>query len=139
MAGTNACPRVSFRSRLTALPQVPLDSILGVEMIAKARRSLKFLLGNLLLSGCVSAPLLESQLGPFQGKAKNEVIQALGTPTSTRTDRNGLEVLVYGERGLFKRPDCVANFHIEGGYVKRWSWSGRRCQTIAEEGLLERK
>ena len=100
---------------------------------------LMFILSTFFLIGCVSAPLLESQLSPFQGKTQDYVTDVLGSPTSKRTDKNGLDVLVYGERGLFKRPDCVANFHIEEGHVKRWSWSGRRCETFAEQGALRQR
>ena len=85
-------------------------------------------------SGCVSAPALETTLEGYQGQDESAVTEQFGRPNTTFVDQDGLTVLVYGERGMFKQPDCTVRFYVsEAGVVQRWNWSGRHCRAFARQ------
>ena len=86
-----------------------------------------------LLSACVSAPHLEETMDHYRGQSEQAVVDKFGQPIRTHNE-DGLKVLTYGERGLFKYPDCRASFFVNPqGSVERWNWSGRHCQKFTQE------
>lgn len=70
----------------------------------------------------------------YQGSEEREIRRVFGEPDHEYVDDEGFRVLVFGQRGVFVHPDCVANFLINSdNRVARWTWSGRHCQAFVEQ------
>lgn len=89
---------------------------------------------TILLSSCVSAPVLEKTMESYRGLEEKVILQVFGQPNKTYVDEEGFRVLSFGERGVLKHPDCVANFLINSdNRVQRWNWNGRHCQEFTQK------
>ena len=67
---------------------------------------------GLLMTGCTRTPELESHLDKYRGLHKHQIVEMFGEPVSITIDADGLKILSYGQSGVLKDPDCIANFYL---------------------------